>query len=85
MQTRYDIFSVPIAFSEKCHLKDFDDWDDVGLNISKPPELLHIYRDGLKNSGQNQFSTSTQTHISNEIDQSDIIKEQVMFVFIISS
>ena len=26
-------------------LQDFDDWDDVGLNTSKPPDLLHLYRD----------------------------------------
>ncbi|XP_033099083.1 RAB11-binding protein RELCH-like [Anneissia japonica] len=24
---------------------DFDDWDDVGLNISRPPDVLHLYRD----------------------------------------
>ncbi|KAJ7374863.1 hypothetical protein OS493_005216 [Desmophyllum pertusum] len=24
---------------------DFEDWDDVGLNTSKPPDLLHLYRD----------------------------------------
>ena len=26
-------------------LQDFEDWDDVGLNIPKPPDLLHLYRD----------------------------------------
>ena len=26
-------------------LKDFDDWDDVGLNISKPPGLLYLFRE----------------------------------------
>ena len=25
--------------------QDFDDWDDVGLNMSRPPDLLHLYRD----------------------------------------
>ena len=25
--------------------KDFDDWDDVGLNISKPPGLLYLFRE----------------------------------------
>lgn len=26
-------------------LKDFELWDDVGLNIPKPPDLLQLYRD----------------------------------------
>ena len=25
--------------------QDFEDWDDVGLNTAKPPDLLHLYRD----------------------------------------
>jgi hypothetical protein len=24
--------------------QDYDDWDDVGLNISRPPELPQLYR-----------------------------------------
>lgn len=27
------------------HLQDFEDWDDVGLNIPKPPSLLYLFRD----------------------------------------
>lgn len=26
--------------------KDVEDWDDVGLNVAKPPELLHFFREG---------------------------------------
>ena len=26
------------------HTQDFDDWDDVGLNIPKPPDLLYLFR-----------------------------------------
>ncbi len=25
-------------------VQDFDDWDDVGLNTSKPPDLLCLFR-----------------------------------------
>ena len=25
-------------------MQDFDDWDDVGLNIPKPPDLLYLFR-----------------------------------------
>lgn len=27
------------------YFQDFEDWDDVGLNTAKPPDLLHLYRD----------------------------------------
>ncbi|CAD5117095.1 DgyrCDS5906 [Dimorphilus gyrociliatus] len=39
----YKISSV--TFCEENENQDFDDWDDVGLNVSKPPNLLHLYRD----------------------------------------
>ena len=26
-------------------MQDFEDWDDVGLNMPKPPDLIHLYRD----------------------------------------
>lgn len=25
--------------------QDFEDWDDVGLNMARPPSLLHLYKD----------------------------------------
>ena len=33
------------------HCQDFEDWDDVGLNIPKPAELLSLYRDFMRQSG----------------------------------
>lgn len=30
----------------RIHLQDFELWDDVGLNIPKPPDLLQLYRNG---------------------------------------
>jgi hypothetical protein len=34
-----------VTFAEENENQDFEDWDDVGLNIPKPPNLLHLYRD----------------------------------------
>lgn len=34
-----------VTFSDENADQDFDDWDDVGLNTAKPPDLLHLYRD----------------------------------------
>ncbi|KAJ8942002.1 hypothetical protein NQ314_010231 [Rhamnusium bicolor] len=50
-----------ITFADENQSQDFDDWDDVGLNISKPPELLALYREGLKQTRQNNWTVSTQT------------------------
>jgi len=33
-----------ITFTEENGDQDFDDWDDVGLNIPKPPDLLYLFR-----------------------------------------
>ncbi|XP_050316414.1 RAB11-binding protein RELCH homolog [Anthonomus grandis grandis] len=63
-----------ITFADENQQQDFDDWDDVGLNISKPPELVYLYREGLKQSGQNGVAVATQTDFENE--QENIIREQ---------
>ncbi|XP_052816582.1 RAB11-binding protein RELCH homolog isoform X2 [Mya arenaria] len=34
-----------VTFSEENEDQNFEDWDDVGLNIAQPPDLLHLYRD----------------------------------------
>ena len=34
-----------VTFAEENENQDFEDWDDVGLNMPKPPDLIHLYRD----------------------------------------
>ncbi|KRT78713.1 hypothetical protein AMK59_8771, partial [Oryctes borbonicus] len=50
-----------ITFSDENENQDFEDWDDVGLNISKPPELLMLYREGLKQTGHSLVTVECQT------------------------
>ncbi|KAK4876752.1 hypothetical protein RN001_009258 [Aquatica leii] len=50
-----------ITFADENESQDFEDWDDVGLNISKPAELLVLYREGLKQTGQNCVHAQAQT------------------------
>ncbi|XP_017781128.1 PREDICTED: lisH domain and HEAT repeat-containing protein KIAA1468 homolog isoform X1 [Nicrophorus vespilloides] len=50
-----------ITFSDENEDQDFEDWDDVGLNIAKPSELLTLYREGLKQTGHNLISAFSQT------------------------
>lgn len=42
LKSNYKLTSV--TFSEENVNQDFEDWDDVGINISKPPDLIHLYR-----------------------------------------
>ncbi|XP_054287320.1 RAB11-binding protein RELCH homolog [Macrosteles quadrilineatus] len=37
-----------ITFADENEDQDFEDWDDVGLNIPKPSELLQLYRDAMR-------------------------------------
>ena len=50
-----DHFIHPYFFPSQ----DFEDWDDVGLNMPKPPSLLHLYRDYAQHAApvvdQNDF------------------------------
>ncbi|XP_048752282.1 RAB11-binding protein RELCH homolog isoform X2 [Ostrea edulis] len=43
LQQNYKLTAV--TFSEENEDQDFEDWDDVGLNIARPPSLLHLYKD----------------------------------------
>ncbi len=39
-----DIVNKRRVVNKVFFLQDFDDWDDVGLNIPKPPDLLCLFR-----------------------------------------
>lgn len=47
-----------ITFSDEVENQDFEDWQDVGLNIPKPPELHQIYREFMKCTGYDKPPTS---------------------------
>jgi len=34
-----------VTFTEENASQDFDDWDDVGINVARPPDLLRLYRE----------------------------------------
>ncbi|XP_014248198.1 lisH domain and HEAT repeat-containing protein KIAA1468-like [Cimex lectularius] len=50
-----------ITFSDENEDQDFEDWDDVGLNMAKPAELLHLYRVGISETVKNTESRESQT------------------------
>lgn len=43
-----------ITFADENENQDFEDWDDVGLNIPKPAELLQLYRDYMRQTGHSK-------------------------------
>ena len=38
------VIESPLSPLSPSLTQDFDDWDDVGLNIPKPPDLLYLFR-----------------------------------------
>ena len=41
---KYNYKLTSITFSDENEDQDFENWDDVGLNISNPPDLLKLYQ-----------------------------------------
>ncbi|XDV47384.1 hypothetical protein PO909_017035, partial [Leuciscus waleckii] len=48
--------------------QDFELWDDVGLNIPKPPDLLHVYR----NCGNSLPLNMNTVDVAVSVDPSDL-------------
>lgn len=66
-----------ITFSDENDNQDFEDWDDVGLNISKPAELLQMYREFMRATGHDKppsIAVGVQTDFI--IDDSGIEKDK---------
>lgn len=53
MTSSYKLTSI--TFSDENENQDFEDWQDVGLNIPKPAELLQIYREYMKANGYDRL------------------------------
>uniref|UniRef100_A0A8D0BQ48 LisH domain and HEAT repeat-containing protein KIAA1468 n=1 Tax=Salvator merianae TaxID=96440 RepID=A0A8D0BQ48_SALMN len=67
-----------ITFSDENDDQDFELWDDVGLNIPKPPDLLQLYRD----FGNHQVTTKDVMDIAvgteeDELETSTPILENI--------
>lgn len=60
-----------ITFSDENEDQDFEDWQDVGLNIPKPAEVLQIYREYMKANGYDK-PPSTNVAV-----QTDFLAEEV--------
>ncbi|XP_011883081.1 PREDICTED: lisH domain and HEAT repeat-containing protein KIAA1468 homolog [Vollenhovia emeryi] len=61
-----------ITFSDECEDQDFEDWQDVGLNIPKPTELWQIYREHTRANG---YDKPPSTSVAVQTD--DFVVEDV--------
>lgn len=68
-----------ITFADENEDQDFEDWDDVGLNIPKPAELLQLYREGLRQTGGSCISVGSQTDLI--VKEPDEKTEELVSVF----
>ncbi|XP_034249824.1 RAB11-binding protein RELCH homolog [Thrips palmi] len=71
----HDYKLTSITFADENENQDFEDWDDVGLNIPKPAELLQLYRDYMRQTGHLKAP-----HIDAECQTDDAAEEDVQTV-----
>ncbi|XP_046607039.1 RAB11-binding protein RELCH homolog isoform X1 [Neodiprion virginianus] len=68
-----------ITFSDENENQDFEDWDDVGLNIPKPAQLLQIYREFMRASGHDKphsANVSVQTEFVQDLNSETVDKDE---------
>ncbi|XP_076470808.1 RAB11-binding protein RELCH homolog isoform X2 [Babylonia areolata] len=72
MANDYKLTSV--TFAEENEDQDFEDWDDVGLNMPKPPDVVHLFRD----YGTHVSPTSETKESACQTDIGDKLQEQIV-------
>lgn len=66
LKNNYKLTSI--TFSDENDDQDFELWDDVGLNIPKPPDLLHLYRD----FGNHQVSGKDLVDVASGVEEDEL-------------
>ncbi|KAG9347901.1 hypothetical protein JZ751_003918 [Albula glossodonta] len=71
LKNNYKLSSI--TFSDENDDQDFELWDDVGLNIPKPPDLLHLYR----NCGTSVTSPKDTIDIGVGVEPGELLENSV--------
>ncbi|XP_029446351.1 RAB11-binding protein RELCH isoform X7 [Rhinatrema bivittatum] len=66
LKNNYKLTSI--TFSDENDDQDFELWDDVGLNIPKPPDLLQLYRD----FGNHQIAAKDVVDIAVGVEEEEL-------------
>uniref|UniRef100_T1ISW0 Uncharacterized protein n=1 Tax=Strigamia maritima TaxID=126957 RepID=T1ISW0_STRMM len=84
LKQNYKLTSITFCDENEDQLlySDFEDWDDVGLNIPKPPNLMCVYRDFTRyaHPGLSCHSVGLQVNLSHEdTKRQNNIRKQLEF------
>lgn len=66
LKNNYKLTSI--TFSDENDDQDFELWDDVGLNIPKPPDLLQLYR----NFGNHQVTGKDLVDVASGVEEDEL-------------
>ncbi|XP_020018003.2 RAB11-binding protein RELCH isoform X2 [Castor canadensis] len=66
LKNNYKLTSI--TFSDENDDQDFELWDDVGLNIPKPPDLLQLYRD----FGNHQVTAKDLVDVASGVEEDEL-------------
>ncbi|XP_043850324.1 RAB11-binding protein RELCH isoform X1 [Dromiciops gliroides] len=66
LKNNYKLTSI--TFSDENDDQDFELWDDVGLNIPKPPDLLQLYRD----FGNHQVAVKDVVDVASGVEEDEL-------------
>ncbi|KAM6217763.1 RAB11-binding protein RELCH isoform 5-T5 [Rhynchocyon petersi] len=66
LKNNYKLTSI--TFSDENDDQDFELWDDVGLNIPKPPDLLQLYRD----FGNHQVAGKDVVDVASGVEEEEL-------------
>ncbi|XP_037661564.1 RAB11-binding protein RELCH isoform X4 [Choloepus didactylus] len=66
LKNNYKLTSI--TFSDENDDQDFELWDDVGLNIPKPPDLLQLYRD----FGNHQITGKDLVDVASGVEEDEL-------------
>ena len=63
-----------ITFAEENESQDLEDWDVIGLNRAKPPNLLHLYRNFLNKGGSKKDVDNKGASLSKSTSIEAVVK-----------
>ncbi|XP_003741349.1 RAB11-binding protein RELCH homolog [Galendromus occidentalis] len=75
LQHNYKLTAITFAEEDDNQDQDFDDWDEVGLNISKPPNLGHLYRNYCRWNSSSRKTSVSGTSTNEELRAETILAD----------
>jgi len=64
---------MPSFFSDENSEEDFEDWDSIGLNVSKPPNLLRLFRDFKRHVTPTKSTSEQSTQTSPDVEREHLL------------